>query len=64
METDSPINLKRFIPKKANKYYLLKIIFYVILLLVLGMILLYQTNKLPAKTESNMEIEGVQIELD
>lgn len=64
MESESQINLKRFIPKKANKYYLLKIIFYVVLLMVLGTILLYQTNKTQNNKEAINEIKGVQIELE
>lgn len=64
MESESQINLKRFIPKKANKYYLLKIIFYVVLLMVMGTILLYQTNKAQTKKETIKEIKGVQIELE
>lgn len=64
MESESQINLKRFIPKKANKYYLLKIIFYVVLLMVLGTILLYHTNKTQTKKEAINEIKGVQIELE
>jgi len=64
MESENQINLKRFIPKKANKYYLLKIIFYVFLLMVLGTILLYQTNKSQTKKEAIDEIKGVQIEIE
>lgn len=64
MESQSQINLKRFIPKKANKYYLLKIIFYVVLLMVLGTILLYVSNKTQTKNEAIKEIKGVQIEIE
>lgn len=63
MENESPINLKRFIPKKANKYYLLKTIVYTILLIVLGTFILYKTNQIKTKKNPPVEIKGVEIEI-
>lgn len=63
MDSENPIDLKRFIPKKANKLYLLKILFYTILLITLGTILILQMDKKVVTKKETKEIKGVEIEL-
>lgn len=63
MENESPINLKRFIPKKANKYYLLKTVVYTLLLVALGTFILYKTRQIKPKIKPPVEIKGVEIEI-
>lgn len=68
MENEWPINLKKFIPAKANKYYLLKILFYVVFLIVIGTILLYKMNGLQKdnspSTKEIKEVRGVTVETE
>jgi hypothetical protein len=63
MEAENPINLKRFIPKKASRFYLIKIILYVSFLVALGTILQYQLGKKTPKAPVANEIKGVEINL-
>ena len=63
MEAENPINLKRFIPKKASSFYLIKIILYVSFLVELGTILRYQLGKKEPKLPAAKEIKGVKIDL-
>jgi len=63
MEIENTINLKRFIPKKASRFYLIKIILYVSFLVALGTILQYQLGKIAPKAPIAKEIKGVEIDL-
>ena len=63
MELENTINLKRFIPKKASRFYLIKIILYVSFLVALGTILQYQLGKKQPKAPVSNEINGVEIDL-
>ena len=56
MEIENTINLKRFIPKKASRFYLIKIILYVSFLVALGTILQYQLGKIAPKAPVAKEI--------
>jgi hypothetical protein len=66
VKSDAPINLKRFVPKKAAYSYLLKIAVYVTFLIGIVLFLQYKLGKIkPSSIKSPsapMEIEGVKIE--
>jgi hypothetical protein len=63
MEIENTVNLKRFIPKKASRFYVIKIILYVSFLVALGTILQYQLGKKEPKLPATNEIKGVEIDL-
>jgi len=55
------IDLKQYIPQKAKKTYLLKIIFYV---LFLGLLLYFVVNAIQEKSANDpVEVKGVKIDV-
>jgi hypothetical protein len=61
MEEDSSINLKRFIPQKASKLLLLKIVFYILVLGILFFLLYSEFSKKTVKDPVIKEIGNIKI---
>ena len=61
MEENSTINLKRFIPQKASKLLLLKIVFYMLVLGFLFYLLYLKFSEKTVKTPVIKEIENIKI---
>lgn len=61
MDENSSINLKRFIPQKASKWLLLKIVFYVLVLGVLFYLLFTTSSKKTLKEPVIDEIQNIKI---
>lgn len=63
MDSEEKVDLQKFAPQKANRWYLLRIAVYIILLgTVLGF-LYFKLKKQDAK-DTKVEIHGVSIELN
>jgi hypothetical protein len=61
MEENSSINLRRFIPQKASKLLLLKIVFYMLVLGFLFYLLYSEFSKKTVKAPVIKEIENIKI---
>jgi len=61
MEENSSINLKRFIPQKASKLLLLKIVFYVLVLGILFYLLYSASSAKTLKRPTSDEIQNIKI---
>jgi flagellar basal body-associated protein FliL len=61
MEENSSINLKRFIPQKASKWLLLKIVFYVLVLGILFYLLFTTSSRKTLKEPVTDEIQNIKI---
>jgi hypothetical protein len=61
MEENSNINLKRFIPQKASKLLLLKIVFYMLVLGFLFYLLYSEFSQKTVKTPVIKEVENIKI---
>ena len=61
MNSENQIDLKRFIPKKASKFYVLKIAFYAVMITVLTFLLIRQMGATKKQTASIKTIKGVTI---
>jgi hypothetical protein len=61
MEENSTINLKRFIPQKASKLLLLKIVFYMLVLGFLFYLLYSEFSQKTPETPVIKEIENIKI---
>jgi hypothetical protein len=64
MDSEKHLDLVKFAPKRASKWYLIRILMYTIFLIVLGYLLVSQLNKVPQKSKQVEEIEGVTIETE
>jgi len=62
MEENSIINLRRFIPKKASKWQLLKILIYFLVLGFLFFLLSYEFTKKKVKKPIYNEIHNIKID--
>lgn len=59
------IDLKKHASEKASKWYLVKLIFYIICITVLAVIMYFQYRKMIEPKETNStEIQGVTIEVE
>jgi hypothetical protein len=56
------IDLRKFIPEKANKWYLIKVLIYVTVLAVLFFYLMYQMERKKHQKLDETSIKGVMIE--
>lgn len=57
------IDLKKFAPQKANKWYIIKVLIYVVVLTGLILYLLFQLDKKEDNKLDQTSIHGVKIEL-
>ncbi len=64
MDKDSNIDLQQFSPKKASKWYLVRILVYTLFLILLGYLIVSQLDKMASQNPDSKEIEGVTIELN
>lgn len=64
MENKQNIDLQKFAPKRASKWYLVRILLYTLFLVFLGYLVVSQLNKVADKEVQVDEIEGITIEME
>ena len=64
MENQANFNFQRFAPKKASRWYLVRVLIYTIFLVLMGYLIVSQLNKVANKKTEVKEIERVTIELE
>jgi hypothetical protein len=64
MENERNIDLQKFAPKRASKWYLVRILLYTIFLVFLGYLVVSQLNKFADQEVQVEEIEGITIEME
>lgn len=64
MENERNIDLQKFGPKRASKWYLVRILLYTIFLVFLGYLVVSQSNKFADQEVQVEEIEGITIEME
>lgn len=61
MDENSGINLKRFIPQKASKWLMLKIVFYILVLGILFYLLFKESSNKKELDVDHTEIQNIKI---
>lgn len=66
MEEDRSIDLKQHTLPKVSKWYLVRIVFYVVMLTIIALVWYFTSNKAQVIKEGagTKEIRGVEIELE
>lgn len=64
MQNEKNVDLQQYTPKRASKWYLVRILIYTAFLIALGYLVVSQLNKISKNNTETIEIEGVTIETD